>query len=716
MPIEGVQLKGFSLTDINNIQAANSARQPGVTLTGTPSALQLPTPVGSATRTTFLRPPAEDQLNAGFISSGTFGAFSGNWGPDSFLGYRLRSADRRMYKSLLHYILIRVIGQTASESAETAISNQEVEIPDLKDYVNTSGIPTAFNVAYLYELGVTSRDEEGVVKNGDGVGEGPAETFFTYIRLGLFLEILNNVVLRDRTVPIFSFNTKENSSTFDVEFYKGNKFATHKDHVSVDPAVCLLPRNEHFGGSETGNRVYDIYLNLDFLVKTLDILSSDNPEVDLVTYLESVLRDVERVTGNFNEYQVQYYEESFSFAIVDRKYIQRVTSVNIPEINVIGVGSVVKSFNLTSLLSPQISRMVAIGSQVSGADLGLEATAFRKLNEGLRDSVVKTRAVGDLSKDDAEAERTRRNELLIGRINAYLTALYERGEYVIDDVPNIVLDYVTYSKEILGQEDIPEYNFILPFELTLVLEGISGFRIMESFRINPQVLPKMYLEKNAQRVAFIVTGVEQKVSKTGWDTIVKAQMYLLPSGAIAGDSTANILKGRSDQQKRRTSGRTAGAPGKNGRLTEDELELIGVGNFKLAKGGPASDFKLMYEAAKKEGVEIAISDAYRTFQVQNDIFDWDLYVSTGGSRTDTSAKPGATRGKRGTNGSTAAAFPGTSNHGWGKAVDVSGQKAQDWIKKNGYKYNWSWYEGKSVNEPWHFTWTTDKTKLIDWTK
>jgi len=709
MPIDGVNFGGITPADIQRIEAANNTRPSGVTLTGTLESLQLPTPVGEGPRNTSKPISAQDQANASLLSRGQITS------TPSLFNVVIKG-DRRMFRSLLHYILIKVINEEATEQAQTAIQNQSLVITGLKKYVKTSAIPESFNTCYLYQLGVTSRDEEGVIKNGDGVGEGPSETFFAYIKLGLFVEILNNVVLRDRTTPIFSFNTAGDSTTFDVEFYKGNRFATHKDHVSVDPAVCLLPRNNHFGGDETGNRIYDIYLNIDFLVRTLDTLTLNNPETDLVTYLEAILANIERVTGNFNEYQIQYHEESYSFSIVDRKYMQRISSANIPQINVIGVGSVVKSFNLTSLLSPQISKMVAIGAQVSGTDLGLEATAFRKLNEGLRDSVVKTRAVGDLSKDDAEAERNDRNQLLLARLNEYLTRLYQDKLYVPDDVENIILDYITYSREILGQEDRPEYNFILPFELTMVLEGISGFRIMESFKINPQVLPKMYLDKTAQRVAFIITGLEQKVSKAGWDTIVKGQMYLLPSGTVAGDSTANILKERSDSQKRRTSGRTAGATGKNGRHTEDELELIGIGQHKLLKGSPASDFKLMYEAAKKEGVEIAISDSYRTFQVQTDIFDWDLYVQTGGSRTDTSVTSGARRTKRGSGGTVAAAFPGTSNHGEGKAIDVTGKAVQDWIKKNGYKYNWSWYEGKAVNENWHFTWTTDATKLKDWTR
>jgi len=49
-----------------------------------------------------------------------------------------------------------------------------------------------------------------------------------------------------------------------------------------------------------------------------------------------------------------------------------------------------------------------------------------------------------------------------------------------------------------------------------------------------------------------------------------------------------------------------------------------------------------------------------------------------------------------------AAEPGTSNHGYGIAVDVEGTRARAWIKVNGHRYGWSWDEGQRVGEDWHF--------------
>ena len=50
----------------------------------------------------------------------------------------------------------------------------------------------------------------------------------------------------------------------------------------------------------------------------------------------------------------------------------------------------------------------------------------------------------------------------------------------------------------------------------------------------------------------------------------------------------------------------------------------------------------------------------------------------------------------------AAAVPGTSNHGWGIAVDCPFAPAQAWLMRNGMRYGWSHDEGARVNEPWHF--------------
>jgi hypothetical protein len=48
-----------------------------------------------------------------------------------------------------------------------------------------------------------------------------------------------------------------------------------------------------------------------------------------------------------------------------------------------------------------------------------------------------------------------------------------------------------------------------------------------------------------------------------------------------------------------------------------------------------------------------------------------------------------------------AAVPGTSNHGWGLAVDVL-ESNERWLRDFGFRFGWSDDEGRRVGESWHF--------------
>lgn len=126
--------------------------------------------------------------------------------------------------------------------------------------------------------------------------------------------------------------------------------------------------------------------------------------------------------------------------------------------------------------------------------------------------------------------------------------------------------------------------------------------------------------------------------------------------------------------------------GGNGCMTN--LKSIGIGDLKLSPEA-ADAFNQMVDDMPSDVRDILkVSDAYRDAKTQCNIFDFTHYERT------------KKRRKKGTSG-TAVALPGTSNHGWGRAIDLSPKKAQRWIKDNGSKYGWCWGEVKS--EPWHFT-------------
>ncbi|MCU1361298.1 MAG: peptidase and DD-carboxypeptidase VanY/endolysin [Ilumatobacteraceae bacterium] len=116
----------------------------------------------------------------------------------------------------------------------------------------------------------------------------------------------------------------------------------------------------------------------------------------------------------------------------------------------------------------------------------------------------------------------------------------------------------------------------------------------------------------------------------------------------------------------------------NGRLPPAALESIGQGGHKLY--APAAEsWKSAVAAARADGIDLKVTDSYRSYDQQVDLANRKGLYKDGGL--------GAT--------------PGTSNHGWGLAVDIDVSKpsAMAWVKANGYKYG---FVEAVPREPWHW--------------
>lgn len=125
----------------------------------------------------------------------------------------------------------------------------------------------------------------------------------------------------------------------------------------------------------------------------------------------------------------------------------------------------------------------------------------------------------------------------------------------------------------------------------------------------------------------------------------------------------------------------------NGQL-DREAHLCPVGDGHLLRPDAAAAFLAMNAAYQEDtGTELCITDSYRTLEEQYAV---------------KARKPHL------------AATPGTSNHGWGLAVDLScgaetyGGAAYAWLDRHGAQYGWTnpaWARpGGSKREPWHWEW------------
>lgn len=137
----------------------------------------------------------------------------------------------------------------------------------------------------------------------------------------------------------------------------------------------------------------------------------------------------------------------------------------------------------------------------------------------------------------------------------------------------------------------------------------------------------------------------------------------------------------------------------NGKLS-GLISLPGGDGNKLNSEAAAA-YNKMVDAAKKEKITWSITDSYRTLETQKKIFDWGFFKRTGKRR------------KLGTSG-TPVAYPGTSNHGWGSAVDLDvkyGDEAHKWLTDNAHKFGFSNPFKNKRTEPWHWEHVESANKM-----
>lgn len=139
----------------------------------------------------------------------------------------------------------------------------------------------------------------------------------------------------------------------------------------------------------------------------------------------------------------------------------------------------------------------------------------------------------------------------------------------------------------------------------------------------------------------------------------------------------------------------------NGKLPATVLANVGDGHLHTLA---AQAWKAMVKAAKEDGIDLVPTskwDLYRPYSRQESLFLTRYQKENNGSKV--------TRQWKGTTwylkkGMAPAGVPGTSNHGWGLAVDVASAsgKRLNWLLKNADSFGFSWEVKEGANaEAWH---------------
>lgn len=497
----------------------------------------------------------------------------------------------------------------------------------------------------------------------------------------------------------------------------------------------------------------NIFVNINMLyhlANDTSLSSQDKKQKnDIVLYdfIKNILSKISTSIGEVNNFDLFVEPNGKTIRIIDINYTGEPKDdyANAAIIQLQNLHSIVRSYKLESKIFPEQSTQIAIGAQIGGGALGTDATTLVSYNRKIIDRIipVKDMPTSSLIPDDINAKKTEliKNITSIYKyFSEYKNNAISKSDFDIDKVNayrNALKDLINFFKSISNSKT--NNRAIIPTVLSLDMDGLGGIIIGNILRIPDEILPKGYKgDEVGIKLGYVVTGLGHTVNND-WVTKIDAQTIILDgennpnlldidyynieidlaSGKNILNPISIITKPLSTtiplvNKNSSTGGATKVINGiirKNGNV-EDLLVSMRPDLYKRHnnsgfnnsdEGRVRLQAKAMQNLEKllndsyTEGIYFKINSAYRTKSDQDRVWNSNCSNSIGSGKCI--ARPGKSP----------AATPGTSNHGFGLAVDLAnsggtrikpGMKEYTWIQANKYKYGFK--EQNQGNESHHY--------------
>ena len=543
----------------------------------------------------------------------------------------------------------------------------------------------------------------GMEKNlhSTSTSEANEEKDFYYISLGLLCRFLSErcFLYQEDTEGDDDENSTPNKRRSLIKInskYEQSWMLSHPFQQSVDPRICRLDNStpeiysiEQFISDE-GNQIFNtialdpsttpknlptslfrpqpsnpfcgdimgIMVNMNYIIQVINQTKDKDNNSGIKDFLQSLLDGISSSIGSINDFSISYLEETNTIEIYDDRTIpgKSVPSVSTP-IHVFGfnkgssqeLGSFVTSLNFSSKIFPKIQDAVAIAAQNPEKPAGEQISSFQRLNRGVTDRISKGALDYYSYESDAPTNPSKKYEDQIYQLCKFFTEVYNDRKLMhpsdkFEEYAIALKDILNYDLQWRVGEGEISSPFFIPVELSLDLDGISGFKLYEKFDITPdKILPPSY----PNNVNFIIQGVSHTLSNGNWTTSLAALSWPAEQGrefTFTGGIISGGIPTRSTPTEEDTPSTTVplppppppSTPGLEPILIADSSTL--AENFGVAKNTPltpSSAVKFLHPLArsrqqvflqnllsepKLKGYKIAISSTLRTFSQQDKLF------------------------------------------------------------------------------------------------
>ena len=280
-----------------------------------------------------------------------------------------------------------------------------------------------------------------------------------------------------------------------------------------------------------------IFVNLEHMLKKQQAFLEDkkenlSKEQALYTYIKSALDDISSCLGGTSLLDLQLDNDTSRWIVVDRNLFGPSPDQEpLPRIEVAGPATTVSNFGLSSKISNAIATQLAIGASASGVTQIKQETLLRH-NKDLINRYDFHPPLGNrptiIDIDEELARVIKKVFKLYGDYASYGKndeSKFKDLAFGHREFAEIMYQRYRKTKGENGKEHFPG---LLPIDLNLELDGISGLKVGESFTVTPEILPTRYVNK----VAFVITQIEHSFDNNRWVTDLTCKMFNLPAMAV----------------------------------------------------------------------------------------------------------------------------------------------------------------------------------------
>lgn len=380
-----------------------------------------------------------------------------------------------------------------------------------------------------------------------------SDTPMHWITLRTFFDIFNKYI-----VTVDTTKQEEDPDRryvmVNTDYASSSKYLTCQEHFSIDPTVCVLMNkasvyetnwinsiqqlkvdsihdNLVIPKGSTYDDVLNILVSLPYIKAVLDSMIDVNGKSDKSAYdlFRAVLDGVETAMGGINDFDFTFDDDLNRFFLVDRNNTP-LTTQKTPEFKLTGLDSIFTEVSISSKITNNVGSQISVAAQGSTLNYSDNVKNILKWNPNVIDRVrpVKDTTTAPINSDpEAEEERKERVQEWLDDVAEFYDSFNSSTGYDKEDLDAAKTMHAEWTVEMLDREKTKKNEQVpglVPVELSFKLDGIGGFKIGESFRISPGILPSKYQGK----FGYIVTGMEHSLdAKNRWETSITAQFYFI---------------------------------------------------------------------------------------------------------------------------------------------------------------------------------------------